>query len=512
MFDKRVQLRLAVILCTVLFSSIELPGLSDFGLPPETKQHILMIDASPREVFLRLSLAFRDMGYEIDEWVGRDVYANKLFPAQKSPNWLKVSLVDVDGKTRAVIKSMEEAAPSGVLVDIGLILKSISTESGTARDWINRLSQIRRLAYLCKQDFGHDIQPGKIGLPVQDDVYKTISAMGLEISSDPAEASLNIILNGDTSSAMYRPLGDSTSIPRREHTGAQLNGSVSVVMDGATIGFRSFRKSISPPSFTGGGRSSPSDAPFRKLYEEVDLKKLLTEAISDMLGPSPLLRMLGSDEEELRYLGISVLETSKDEFSLEPLLAILRSDKVWSIRAAAAHALGQLKALAAVGPLVEALQTDKDYLVRSAAAGALGELKALDAVEPIIEALQKEKETSLRASAARALGEIGDKRAVEHLIPVLRDKGENLWYQAQLWETVAKALGDLGDHRALGPLIETFEFTYGPRQPIANNYELKVTIREAIKKIAGKDFRDAQEARRWWNKNSRRYGELNSKR
>ena len=103
---------------------------------------------------------------------------------------------------------------------------------------------------------------------------------------------------------------------------------------------------------------------------------------------------------------------------------------------------------AAVGPLIAALKDD-DFTVRAIAAHALGEIGDRRAVGPLIESLRIDS-WPVTLSAAQALGDIGDPRAVVPLITALGDS------EADIREHAAEALGKLGDSRAIEPIEALF--------------------------------------------------------
>jgi HEAT repeat protein len=108
--------------------------------------------------------------------------------------------------------------------------------------------------------------------------------------------------------------------------------------------------------------------------------------------------------------------------AVEPLIATL-GESYWSVRGAAAEALGAIGDARAVKPLIAALG-DSDPFVRRAAAEALGAIGDARAVEPLIAAL-KDREEGVERMAIRALGWIGDTRAIKPLIDVIRN---DIWY------------------------------------------------------------------------------------
>lgn len=96
------------------------------------------------------------------------------------------------------------------------------------------------------------------------------------------------------------------------------------------------------------------------------------------------------------------------------LVKILEIDPDYSIRAAAAGALGYLGDDRAFEPLSRAFYEDTDWLVRFSAAVSLGNLKDSRARELLYQALDGE-EIVLQQAAIAALGEIKDIDAVDRV-------------------------------------------------------------------------------------------------
>ena len=90
------------------------------------------------------------------------------------------------------------------------------------------------------------------------------------------------------------------------------------------------------------------------------------------------------------------------------------------VAAAAARALGVLKAKAAVNQLLVTL-LHHSAMVRGSAAEALGRIGSVAALVPLVELLNGDPDASVREQAARALGLIGDKRAYTALADALND-------------------------------------------------------------------------------------------
>jgi HEAT repeat protein len=138
--------------------------------------------------------------------------------------------------------------------------------------------------------------------------------------------------------------------------------------------------------------------------------------------------------------------TQRDE--VVPLLvARLRTDRDWRVRASSGRAIGRLAARDAVPSLVRALR-DPVVDVRVVAAAALWRLPDPAAVEPLLELL-RDPEAAARQWAALALGVIRDRRATGPMLSLLGDPEEEVRLDA------LRSIGRLRDPAAVRPL-ETF--------------------------------------------------------
>jgi len=173
-----------------------------------------------------------------------------------------------------------------------------------------------------------------------------------------------------------------------------------------------------------------------------------------------LIKTLKHKDYTLRMAAASALGNLGDTRAVEPLIEALE-DEYWNVKASAASALGNLGDVRAVRPLIKALGEDEYAFARLAAASALsklGEKKWLNIVKGENEDYER-------------LGNSGDKRAVEPLIEALSDKDFNVRRNA------ASALGNLGDKRAIEPLIKAYE---------DNDENVKKAIIKTLKKLKQK--------------------------
>lgn len=150
------------------------------------------------------------------------------------------------------------------------------------------------------------------------------------------------------------------------------------------------------------------------------------------------LEALGKGESEHLLDAIRVLGILRSAAAVDMLLGNLHAPDA-ATRVAAAEALGQIGAAAAVDPLLLALARDTAGDVRAACAEALGHLHDRYAVEPLKDALQ-DSDHAVQLAAVTALGQLGGEDVVVALLTVLQ--GDTL---PQTRSAIARALGHLGD-------------------------------------------------------------------
>jgi HEAT repeat protein len=245
--------------------------------------------------------------------------------------------------------------------------------------------------------------------------------------------------------------------------------------------------------------------------EKWDVRQAAAEALGEIGAPAvePLIAALKGENKDVRQAAAAMLgrlgwQPGRDEtagwywmvkgdwdkcvalgaLAVEPLIAALK-DGSFSVRKAAAEALGKIGDPRAVEPLIAALK-DKDEYVRKAAAYALGKIKDPRAVEPLIAAL-KDQNSDVRAAAAYALGEIKDPRAVEPLIAALGDEKSSGVRKA----AAAKALGKIKDPRAVEPLIAALK---------DKDSDVRKAAAEALDHLGWKPAQDESAAWYWATK------------
>lgn len=180
------------------------------------------------------------------------------------------------------------------------------------------------------------------------------------------------------------------------------------------------------------------------LLRRAEASRVALPALSD---PLPIIRATAASAS------VS-LPSDEAAAALIPLL----SDKDEFVRQQAAYALGVTASRRAVPTLVERLQLDKMDSVRAAAAVALGQIGDEAAVVPLASILsgtvatkgkqKKEKNEFILRSAARSLGEIRSRAAVPALIQSLGNEAAPVDVRRES----ARALGLIGDASALSAL------------------------------------------------------------
>jgi HEAT repeat protein len=180
------------------------------------------------------------------------------------------------------------------------------------------------------------------------------------------------------------------------------------------------------------------------------------------IGPAaarPLVAALGSPDPLVRRRAAEALHDIGEARpsaplapAVGPLERLLRGDPVVDVRAAAARALGVLRA---IDPLAAALK-DADPTVRALAAHAMI-VRDARAIPPLMEALD-DRDARVRGEAVDSAGFVagatGDRRAVPALIERLADKEP--WIRTR----AAEALGRARDPRAIEPLIRARHGTH----------------------------------------------------
>ncbi|PCJ17892.1 MAG: adenine phosphoribosyltransferase [Candidatus Cloacimonadota bacterium] len=124
-------------------------------------------------------------------------------------------------------------------------------------------------------------------------------------------------------------------------------------------------------------------APLIKMFSDENwfIRKQAAEAIWE-IGPdseNELVKSLESGDKNIRYWSVRVLGDLQSQYQSEKLSKILKSDKSWSVRAAAAQALGEIGQDFASEALMNALQDTSEY-VRKNSSLALNKIREVQEV------------------------------------------------------------------------------------------------------------------------------------
>jgi len=111
------------------------------------------------------------------------------------------------------------------------------------------------------------------------------------------------------------------------------------------------------------------------------IRKLAAEALWELgdISQEELFKALKSKNDHLRYWACKVLGDIQAKHSVKVLTEIMKNDATWSVRAAAASALGEIGEEASTLDLVDALRDSSEYVRKNAmiALNKLGEVKEM---------------------------------------------------------------------------------------------------------------------------------------
>lgn len=130
------------------------------------------------------------------------------------------------------------------------------------------------------------------------------------------------------------------------------------------------------------------------------------------------LRDLDDPVDKIREEAAQKLGEIGDPMSNKQLIKALEDEDV-EVRFYVSHALGELKAEAAVGPLIKRLKGDSDPDVRAISALSLGKIELPDAIGPLIDALRV-NDRFIREAAVNAVGYLRVKESVVALVNLMR--------------------------------------------------------------------------------------------
>lgn len=165
-------------------------------------------------------------------------------------------------------------------------------------------------------------------------------------------------------------------------------------------------------------------------------------------------RLSSAETEERRDALMRLGLLRRAEASRVSLPAL--SDALPIIRATAASSVVSLPADEAAGALIPLL-SDKDEFVRQQAAYALGVTRSRSAVSPLVERLNLDKMDSVGAAAAVALGEIGEESAVVALAAIVSGSGAGKRKREKnefILRASARSLGQIKSRAGVPALIE----------------------------------------------------------
>lgn len=162
-----------------------------------------------------------------------------------------------------------------------------------------------------------------------------------------------------------------------------------------------------------------------------------------------LVRLLGSDNADRRYLILGVLGDIGNVSLVTPILPFLNDEK-WHVRVAALTALGKIGDKTVIPEIIPALQ-DQDQCVKVAAIYALGSLGNAEAIPHLVPLLKDNNSLLVRTATIAALGMIGKKSAIPFLLKYLNDKDYNISF------VVIDSLSKIGDKSVVPELVKILQ-------------------------------------------------------
>jgi len=175
--------------------------------------------------------------------------------------------------------------------------------------------------------------------------------------------------------------------------------------------------------------------------------------IRDSGAVEPLIKLLNSNDKDIKKAAADALASIGDKRAVEPLIKMLNDDD-HDVRRSAVNTLNSFKDPRVIKPYISSLKDGWSRWEISEGLVSLGE----PAVEPLIAALdtyagknapdRNSRYYEIRGSIVSALAKIKDRRAVDALIKRLGDRNEVA--------SVSWALAEIGDPRAIEPIIKLF--------------------------------------------------------
>lgn len=310
---------------------------------------------------------------------------------------------------------------------------------------LQRVKEIKTIQVLVQQTYG---EAGSIALPFYRDAERDLEDRGFRVVDARAtkfDAQLIITAEGTATTGTYSG--------GLQYSGAQVNGSLALNRDGASLWTGDFEGNIPPAHVILKKYRRPSDAPFEKAFDESGFD-LLIYSMAYFLGDDPSLNEiidgLSDRRTAIRSKALEILGTLKVPKTLPVVLGRLK-DTDPGVRLNALRTLGlyeQGETLAAVVPVLN----DESIDVRREAVRLLGKFRDSRAVPSLIKLLKND--AFIRISVRESLLKIGEP-SVEPLITLLAEENVNPLAR----EEAVEVLGELKDPRAIPPLLHSLEST-----------------------------------------------------
>ena len=221
-------------------------------------------------------------------------------------------------------------------------------------------------------------------------------------------------------------------------------------------------------------------------YEDTHFLEMVVEALGklgDTSAVPALIPLLQSQQDNVLLKTVLALKKLRDRSATQALTALLH----WptpTVRRRVLETLGQTGDLSLVSVIGESLRYDDSPEVRAAAAHALGELKAREACSCLEDALRDE--FPIRCQAVIALGAIQEKSTLAALMAMLKDAAPEVRYHA------VQAIAKFKDRKTLKAVAALLEDS----DPMVRNGAAKVleqfgddnSVKEIVRRVRKRDL------------------------
>jgi len=267
---------------------------------------------------------------------------------------------------------------------------------------MENFSEMRTIKVYAEQSY-YDDKGNKIEnfkLPVYEDCEKILENIGFSVTDaddKKYDSILEIKMGGTALSDYYHDMDTNTKVLL--YTGAELDGSISLIIESVDSVEKNFSEIRELPTGTVSKPLSPSDAPFDRL----GWQKHLFLILSDVWGTEILSKSMEIKDIFIRTQVIEALALEEDPSSVDILISILEDENFKYYREDITEALGKKKDKSSVPAIAAILINDESPLRREAAARSLGEIGDEAALDALNQALEEDGDEDVVRECRKAI-------------------------------------------------------------------------------------------------------------